>query len=99
INTGNIIVAASSTFNLGGSDTTANLGLANINSSAGTVNLTGTVTNTGAILALSSSTGSWNLDDAAIIGGTINGSGGATLNITSNGDILNGVTLGTNMSQ
>ncbi len=68
----------SSTANLGGTFTTAGLGT--FSNSGGTVNLTGTLNNTGATLALNSSTiGSWQLDNGTINAGTISTTGSATL--------------------
>ena len=67
-NTGTI-TASNSTLNLGGSFTTAGLGT--FSRAGGTVNLTGTLNNTAATLALNSATGSWNLLGGTVSGGTV----------------------------
>jgi hypothetical protein len=77
-----IITITDSTLNLGGVFTAANLG--NVIRSNATVNLTGTLDNTGSTLVLSPATGNWNLagsssSTAIITGGTIVTSGGARL--------------------
>ncbi len=58
------ITATNSTVNLGGNFTLAGLG--SFTRSGGTVNLTGTLNNTGTTLAFTAATGSWDL-----VGGTI----------------------------
>ncbi len=80
--------AAGGTLDLGGTFTTANLG--SVASSAGTVNLTGTLNNTGGTLALTASTGSWDLLGGTIEGGTVSTSGGARLIGTDSGGKLGG---------
>ena len=55
--------------NLGGSFTRAGLGT--FNRTGGAVNLTGTLDNTGATLALNNATGSWTLLGGALAGGTL----------------------------
>ncbi len=90
-NTGTIS-ETSSTVNLGGTFTLASMGT--FNRSGGAVNLTGTLTNTGSTLALSASTGSWNLLGGTIAGGVVSVSGGAALVGTNSGGTLSGgVTL------
>ena len=79
-----------STVNLGGSFTISDL--SGFDRTGGTVNLTGTLNNTGSILALNASTGTWNLAGGQITGGTVVGVDGSHLNVTSN-STLNGVTL------
>jgi hypothetical protein len=61
-----LISETDSTLNLGSSFSTADLG--NYSRSGGTINLTGTLNNSGSTLALDDATGSWNL-----AGGTIQG--------------------------
>ena len=53
--------------------------------SGGTVNLTGTLDNTGTTLALDATTGSWNLVGGTLKNGTLSESGGAELVFTSSG--------------
>ena len=93
-NTGTIH-ATDSTVNLGGAWTLAGLGT--FNRTGGTVNLTGTLDNTGGTLALDAATGSWNLLGGTIKGGTITMSGGAQLVATGNGGTLDGVTLASDL--
>ena len=97
-NTG-LIAANVSTLDLGGGNASFTLGSGTtydiVNS---TVNITGTLQNTGQTLTLNASTGSWN-DLGDIIGGTITTSGGAVLRGASatgnNGPgYLDGVTFG-----
>ena len=79
------------TLNLGGSFKSSALGT--IDSAAGTVNITGTLTND-ATLALTDMTGSWVLAPyGEIDGGTITTSGNAELIGQSHNSVLNGVTL------
>src|SRR5207249_1535264 len=86
------ITAANSTVNLGGTFTVAGLG--SFSRSGGAVNLTGTLANAGATLALSAATGSWNLLGGTVQGGTVSVTGGAMLVGTGSGGSLNGnVTL------
>jgi RHS repeat-associated protein len=90
------IEATNTTTNLGGLFTVAGLGVFERN--GGTVNLTGTLNNTGTTLELNAATGSWNMTGgvATIQGGTVITGAGATLLIT-NG-ILDGVTLNSNLT-
>ncbi len=86
------ISAANATTNLGGTFTQADLG--SFSRTGGAVNLTGTQTNTGATLALTATTGSWNLAGGTIDGGTVTATGGALLEATNQGGKLkDGVTL------
>ncbi len=86
------ISANSVTTNLGGTFTQADLG--SFSRTGGAVNLTGTLTNAGATLALTAATGSWNLAGGTIDGGTVTASGGALLEATNQGGRLeDGVTL------
>ncbi len=78
------------TLNLGGTFTPATLG--RLRHSDGTVNLTGTLDNTGTQLTLDDTTGSWVLS-GTIQGGTVTPTGGGHLFISSYGGHLNGVTL------
>jgi hypothetical protein len=61
----------------------------------GTINLKGTLDNTGSTLVLDSSTGSWNVDGGRINGGTVTESGGAQLIFNTNylNNRLDGVTI------
>ena len=51
----------------------------NVQQTGGTVNLTGTLNNTGATLTLNATTGSWNLAGGTINGGTLAFADGQTL--------------------
>ncbi len=93
-NTGTIS-AVNSTVSLGGQFTLAALGT--FNRTAGTVNLVGTLNNTGTTLALNATTGSWNLLGGTLIGGTLSESGGAELVFTSSGGTLDGVTAASDL--
>src|SRR5207302_1461917 len=62
---------ATSTLNLGGSFNTADIQNSHLTRSTGTVNLTGTVTNTGSTLTLDDTIGSLNLIAGTIVGGTV----------------------------
>jgi hypothetical protein len=85
------ITATSSTVNLGGDFTLAALG--SFARSGGTVNLTGTLDNTGTTLALTAATGSWDLLGGTLKGGTVTEAGGAELAFTTSGGTLAGVTF------
>jgi hypothetical protein len=88
-NSGTIEVAGG-VFNAGGTFTRSDLG--NLRANGGTVNLTGTLDNTGTTLALDATTGTWNLAGGKIKGGTIAPStGGAQLTCSSG--ILDGARL------
>lgn len=80
-NTGTISSAPKSNVELKGTYTTPGLGTVKAN--GGIVTLYGTLTNTGSTLALNLATGSWDVYEATILGGTINLSGGADLAIDS----------------
>ena len=86
------IVVNNSTLNLFGSFTTAGLG--SYTRSGGVINLHGTLDNTGAALALSTATGSWNLAGGTINGGALATADGTTLAATNIGGTLSGLTLG-----
>ncbi len=90
------IDATDSTVNLGGTFTLAELGV--LNRMGGTVNLTGTLDNSGIPLALNATTGDWQVNGGTIDGGTVAMSEGAQLvfanntnnrlrDVTSNGDL------------
>jgi hypothetical protein len=85
------VTGASSTLNLGGTFTTAGIGT--INHPSGTVNITGSLDNVGSTLALNDNTGTWNLFNGTISGGTITTAGTAVLAISDYESILSGVTL------
>ena len=63
------ISSNASTVDLGGTFTFAALGT--YNRTAGAVNLTGTLNNTGSTLLLNNTTGSWTLDSGTVQGGTV----------------------------
>ncbi|HET6878560.1 MAG TPA: Ig-like domain-containing protein [Pirellulales bacterium] len=91
-NAGSISSTNGSTVNLESTFTLANLG--NFQRSGGTVNLYGTLNNTGTTLALNATTGSWQMGSGGtIIGGDYTSADGASLIISSNNGTLNGVTL------
>ena len=71
---GNIQVTGG-TLNLGGQFHTADIGT--ITRSRGTVAITGALDNTGATLALDNTTGSWDMADGSVTGGTLQTSGAA----------------------
>ena len=92
----------SGTLNLGGNFTVDGLGInatpPRFTRSGGTVNLTGTLNNTGAELVLAGATSSWQLAGGTILGGTVTTTGGAKLLGVYPGQFvapskLNGVTL------
>ena len=85
------ISMTNSTVDLGGMFTIAALGT--FNRSGGTVDLIGTLNNAGTTLALTNSTGSWQLDGGTINGGTVTTTGTAQLVGSGLGGTLNGVTL------
>ena len=89
------LTATNSTVNLGGSFTVAALG--SFQRSGSTVNLTGTLSNTGTTLALTAATGSWNLLGGTINGGTVSEAGGAELAFTTSGGTLAGVSFDNNL--
>jgi hypothetical protein len=71
INQGTISAQTGSTVDIEGSQTTAGLGSITNNSNTGTVNILGTLDNTGHSLLMNAATGSWKLANATILGGTI----------------------------
>ena len=85
---GTIVAAYEGLVNLGGTFTTGGLV---INGSAGTIRITGTANNSGGTLAVTPTTGNVMLYGGTILGGTLSGSGGSTLNVSSG--TLNGVTV------
>src|SRR5206468_1851492 len=95
-NTG-LITETNATLNLGGTFTASNLG--NYSRTGGNINLVGTLTNTGSTLTLDAAHGSWNLIGGTVQGGTILGTGGATLIATTGSGTLSGVTLKGDASQ
>jgi hypothetical protein len=78
--------ADNGTLNIGGSVSTAGLGLANFFRNAGAVNITGTVNNAAATMTLNAQTGTFTLNGGTISGGTLTMTGGAQLLFTSNGN-------------
>ena len=98
-NTG-LVRVVDGTLNLGAFDTTAGIGT--WNRTGGTVNINGTITNTGSTFALNNSTGSWTMNGGAISGGTVNLNqtaqllvGANTSNLLTNVDINGEVILST----
>ena len=77
---------------LGGTFPLSALNLATFTRTGGTVNLTGTLTNTGT-LALTTTTGNFNLVGGTILGGVITDVSGGLLVLTNNGGTLNAVTI------
>jgi hypothetical protein len=90
------ITATNSTVNLGGSFTLAGLGT--FSRSGGTVNLVGTLDASASGLALTASTGSWDLTGGTLKGGTYSASGGAALVFTASGGTLDGVTAASDLN-
>ena len=88
-------MAIDSTVNLGGVFTLAGLGT--FDRTGGTVNLTGTLDNTGTTLALDATTGSWNLAGGMVQNGAITEADGSELFFTSAGGTLSNVTAGGNL--
>ena len=91
---GTIMLDSTSTVNLGGAFTTANIGA--ISRTGGTINITGTLDNTGSNLLLNSATGSFVLFNGTIKNGTVSAANGAQLLITAG--TLNNVTLATDVN-
>ncbi len=85
------VTISSTIFNVGGTFTTAGFNFAGFSRTGGTVNLTGTLTNT--TLALNTATGTWNLVGGTIVGGVVNVANGESLVTTSSGGTLNNVTI------
>jgi fibronectin-binding autotransporter adhesin len=93
-NTGTITASNNATVNLSGQFTPASVSSpGTFNGSGATVNLVSTLDNTGTTLALTATTGSWNLRGGTIMGGTVTEAGGAKLIFTSSGGTLDGVTF------
>src|SRR5262249_42475304 len=86
------IAATSSTVSLGGSFTLATMGI--FQRSGGTVNLTGTLDNTGTTLVLDATTGAWNLTSGTLKRGAVATLDGIALTSASGRGTLDGVTLG-----
>jgi RHS repeat-associated protein len=96
-NTGTIVVgaAAGSMLDLGGNFTTAGLGTITRNGTANnSINIVGTLNNTGATLALNATTGAWKLNDGTIRGGTVTTADGVRLFETGFTSMIDGITLG-----
>ncbi len=92
------VTSTNATVNLGGTFTLAGLGT--FSRAGGSVNLTGTLTNMGQTLALTATTGSWNLIGGTIDGGTVTATGSARLLASDQGGTLkDGVTLSGDPSQ
>jgi hypothetical protein len=92
-NTGGTITAASGgTVYLGGSFTNANLAQGTINGTGGTLDLVGTLTDTGTLAAPDGGGAIFTLYGGTIVGGTVDGSNGA-LTFSSSGGLLSGVTF------
>jgi hypothetical protein len=89
-NRGTLETTGNGTLNLGGAFTTAALGT--MNYLGGTINLTGTLDNSGATLTLDASTGSWNVRGGMVKGGTYSAVDGAALRFTNSSGTLDGVT-------
>ena len=89
-----VVNATDSTVNLGGNFVFDDLGTLN-RAGASTVNLTGTLDNTGQALTLNAVTGSWQMrDGGTILGGTVDAAGGVALSVADSEDgRLDGVTL------
>lgn len=85
------ITAINSTINLGGMFNTDEL--ATLTCTGCTVNLTGSMYNTGHTLHLDAATGSWNLLGGTIYGGVLEWSDGARLHITNAGGLLASVAV------
>jgi hypothetical protein len=95
-NTGTLVLGSNTTFELGGTVTTAGLGRI-VRSATATVNLTGTLDNTGTTLAITPATGSYNFL-GTIRGGTVTASGGAGLAIPASARVtLDNVRLDTDL--
>jgi hypothetical protein len=89
------ITATSATVNLGGVFTVA--AMQTINQTGDTVNLVGTLNNTGTTLALGPATGSLSLSGGILQGGTVTETGSAELIMTALGGTLDGVTVNGNL--
>jgi RHS repeat-associated protein len=87
-----LIAVNNSTLDLGGRFTTAGLGA--LARAGGTIDLTGTLDNTGTTLVLDAATGSWNFAGGTLKGGILATLDGTTLVCASSTGTLDGVTLG-----
>jgi hypothetical protein len=87
-NTGTI-TSTNATVNLAGSFTTLAVGA--FNRTAGTVNITGTMQNTGQTFTLTAATGTWNLSGGSIVGGNVETVGVNRLATTASGGTLTDV--------
>ena len=86
------ITTTASTVDLGGNFAVADL--ATFTNNGSTINLTGTLDNTGTTLALDAATGAWQIAGGTINGGTVTTAGsGVLMNAPSGVGTLNGVTL------
>jgi hypothetical protein len=89
-NSGTISVT-NSTLSLGGEFTTSGLGT--LDRSGGTVNVVGTVENSGTTLAIGPTTGIWYLSGGTVVGGTLTETEPDELLLTHNGGTLDGITV------
>ena len=91
---GTITLAGSSVLNLAGTFATSDIGTITRDDTNGAtaVNITGSLNNASATLALTATTGSYNLAGGTITGGTVTQSGGAMLTYV-DGGTLSGVTV------
>jgi len=83
-----------STVDFAGTFTVVSIGT--FNTSGGTVDIVGTLDNSGTTLALSATTGPWNLSGGTIVGGTISDTAGAIFSLVDGGNgpgTLSGVTI------
>ncbi len=96
-NAGTFKVATGATLNLDGTfNATGGVGTL-VNTGTGSIDVTGTITNTGNTIALTAATGSLNLRGGVINNGSITFAGGTFLLGTSSGGTLNSVALGGEM--
>lgn len=84
--------ATGGVFQLDGTLNTA-AGIGTMTTAAGTVNVAGTITNTGNAILLNAASGSWNMLGGNIVGGILNFADGTALRTTTSGGTLNSVTL------
>lgn len=84
------IDSLNSTVNLGGTFTLASLG--DFSRSGGVVNITGTLNNS-TNLVLDAQSGDWVLRGGTIVGGSVDGEGGAKLLLSTSGGLLDDVTI------
>lgn len=90
-----LLALSSGTLNLGGTFAAADLGA--WQRRGGSVNLVGTMNNTGGAFVLDQAVGSWQLDGGQINGGSVATAGGAALLFSARGGKLNGVALNTDV--